>query len=75
MGKPFRLHQQFGPPKIDPQKNLVVNIQKGSDKMEQRFESKFNVHLQADKSNLKHLYPIDEAKSPGQTFYKNSNKA
>ena len=65
MGRTFRLHQQFGPPTYDPQKNLVLNVLKGSERMEQRFESKFNVHLLADKSNLKHLYPIDEDRSPG----------
>ena len=43
--------------------------------MESKFDQNFNVNLLADKSNLKHLYPILDERSPNATFYKKDKQA
>ena len=50
----------MSPPKLDPSKELVLTIERGSSMMENKFSEKFNVKKQADIGNLDYKYPHQE---------------
>ena len=55
--KSVKAHEKMSPPRLDPSKELVLTIERGSSMMENKFSEKFNVKKQADISNLDYKYP------------------
>ena len=46
-------HELLAPPKVDLQRELVVNTDKGTEMMEHRFNQRFERNLRAHRSNLR----------------------
>jgi hypothetical protein len=53
-------HDRLGPHKIDPSKELVINVDRGSPEMENKFIEKFTMKRQADLPNIDYKYPHQE---------------
>jgi hypothetical protein len=47
----------MSPPRLDPSKELVLTLERGSSMMEDKFSEKFSVKKLADVGNLDYKYP------------------
>ena len=50
----------MSPPRLDPSKELVLTLERGSSMMEDKFSEKFSVKKLADIGNLDYKYPHQE---------------